>query len=93
MQDRLFRESWWRVPQERPALYFELLQRGNRIPFDEHRGAPASRVVAGVRLTFEQQDISHAPLAQEVRERRASDAAADDDDFEVSLWRWHARRP
>jgi len=47
-------------------------------------------VVAGLRLALEEEDVGYAAFGEEVGERGAGDATADDDDLEAAALR-HVR--
>src|SRR5205085_10479587 len=77
---------------KRGTLDLQLLERRHRIPLDDRRGAAAGRVKAGLRLLLDEQDVGHAALTEEVGERGAGDAAADDHDVEA-VYRRHPSHP
>jgi len=84
------REAGGRLAQEPAAQDLERVEGGDRIQLRQRRGAPAGGVVAGLLLALEQEDVGHTSLGEEVRERGAGDAAADDDHLEATAIR-HVR--
>jgi hypothetical protein len=83
-QQRIVAKSGWWIAQEPATQRLKSLYGSNRIVLHQACRAAAGRMVAVLALSFQKRDIGNAALSEKIRERRAGDSAADDDDLELA---------
>ena len=81
---RILAKARGRITQKAAAQDLQLLHGRIGIQLDQRRRAAAGRVIRGLLLALEYQDIGEAALGEKVGQRRTGDSGTDDDHFKAA---------